>query len=1206
MNAMQTLFTYAQAKSLAVAAAALLAVLALRWAWCVVCAERRRRGLARFLFGAALSLIVVCHVGGKTNSPPRGAAGGDVRVPVESPRSFGADVTNLAFTAISVASNAVSLDAAWPQGQLSDGAALDLFVKPRSWTNDWLWTLSHTVAQGETNAHFTVALADFASGTNLPGAMFFLLRDRASCASTMADADGDGLPDVYELHNGTNPYVADAALAPRLAVGGESTNTLRSALAASSPYSIISVAPGEYETSAPIYMPPHPVMLVAEGGYAVVRSTATSPGVFVLDSGQDGHTLFRGLYVVLATQAQGTYQAAFWCGGSLPWAGTAASATFEDVRIRALYPGVRHYGWHFYRYRPDAVSISNCTVNAAGSTDICGVYSYDGPPMEVRSCTFANFPLHSAVYLQTSSGNVGGMSAEAEVLIEGSTFDMSFEGAWPLARFEYGTNFVVSMSRCIVPSDLLAPHEPDFSEGICVTNAGVAWCGIAPPGSPAADMEIGSVATTALGPAADADGDGLSDHDEAFVLGTDPWLRDSDGDGIPDGDELAHGTSPTDLGSFFRQVTAVLDCEAAPAGVTNFVAWGLSAAGWETNAVAFACGGVATNVFEVATTNETVYVKAYCDLDGSGAFEADRDVLLVREVPPFPATSRFVFRFGDVDGDGVSDAQERQDGTDPYDKLNFRVSANVSVTLSDAADSVTNYIEWGGAGSASFVSGPLTLYVEDTVTNGVLTVRCWRDLDRDGTFSEAADAVYERLIAVPCPPGAVVIAVGDADGDGVFDSEEAAEGTSPNDARSCCFSMLAHVTGVFATTNSLVAVALFGTNVVSGPVSVATNEWTVDFGHLSTTNGERAAVRFWDDADGDGELGPAEPSTGLTLLPNGHWNAVTNRLPLGGFDIDADGIADYWEELHSGAGLSPTNAADALFDPDGDGLVNLHEYWADCDPLAYDGTNTALYAAVWAIDGRLTATNSEGRMRYYTQVGPDAIVANTNCWAADIPLGSQSPYNSSAGLFRSGTVISERHIVFAAHFPIPEGASLYFHASDGHVLTNSLAASVNVAGDIQLGILSNIVDTNFVHIAKVLPDDYASYVGTGKFLPALLLNRHDDCLVEEISDLTAKEMRLNRIVSGLRSSYSGKVFTNDSGNPAYIVFGNEPVLLFELHGGYGGDGVNGYVGMGGPALHMHKTMIQDAMDELCNQFSFPGCSLQEIDLSVYSRLPNER
>ena len=38
----QTLFTYAQAKPLAVAAAALLAVLALRWAWRIVCAERRR------------------------------------------------------------------------------------------------------------------------------------------------------------------------------------------------------------------------------------------------------------------------------------------------------------------------------------------------------------------------------------------------------------------------------------------------------------------------------------------------------------------------------------------------------------------------------------------------------------------------------------------------------------------------------------------------------------------------------------------------------------------------------------------------------------------------------------------------------------------------------------------------------------------------------------------------------------------------------------------------------------------------------------------------------------------------------------------------------------------------------------------------------------------------------------------------------------
>jgi formylglycine-generating enzyme required for sulfatase activity len=46
-------------------------------------------------------------------------------------------------------------------------------------------------------------------------------------------------------------------------------------------------------------------------------------------------------------------------------------------------------------------------------------------------------------------------------------------------------------------------------------------------------------------PAADSDGDGLTDGDEAR-LGTDPAKRDSDGDGKTDGDEVhRHGTDPT-------------------------------------------------------------------------------------------------------------------------------------------------------------------------------------------------------------------------------------------------------------------------------------------------------------------------------------------------------------------------------------------------------------------------------------------------------------------------------------------------------------------------------------------------------------------------------------------------------------------------------------------------------------------------------------
>ena len=66
------------------------------------------------------------------------------------------------------------------------------------------------------------------------------------------------------------------------------------------------------------------------------------------------------------------------------------------------------------------------------------------------------------------------------------------------------------------------------------------------PGTLGGPLASASALAATTDPTLDADGDGLTDAQEA-VLGTSPNLVDTDGDGFSDAEELARGSSPTNL-----------------------------------------------------------------------------------------------------------------------------------------------------------------------------------------------------------------------------------------------------------------------------------------------------------------------------------------------------------------------------------------------------------------------------------------------------------------------------------------------------------------------------------------------------------------------------------------------------------------------------------------------------------------------------------
>ncbi|MBQ3289463.1 MAG: hypothetical protein IJH50_08665 [Kiritimatiellae bacterium] len=987
------------------------------------------------VFLGFVAIVTVCaQKPAGTNAPPQGVSHTDVVQ--QSPRSSGEleqEVTNLCFTAITVSSNSVTLSLAWPTNLFTDGGHIDFFAKTNSLFGRWEWIGCQAVEAADTNLTVTLLSGDFAEVTNIPSAAFFSMRDRASDAATMRDWDGDGIPDVYELNNGANPYLPDAMSTPRLTVGdGCDFADLADALNASEPYSVIELSAGEHQLWDWIVMPKHPVLLTGpDGGYAVIRSKASIAAVLI-DGGQTCEMMFRNMILVL--ERKGNFQAGFWVGGNLPWSGVGASPMFENVRIRAPNPDTLYYGWHYYRDDSGTSIVSNCVMNSAGATWVTGVYSYGGPEVVVADCDFVNFSVTNGNYV---------------------------------TYFRSGANIV---AECVAPE------------------SGLSWAGYPLDGE--------------YSMAKDSDGDGLSDYDEIFVQNTDPWLSDSDCDGVTDSQEVDEGTDPCSIVSFLRHVTVVVTADDTLAGVTNYVAWGVAAHGWETNSMAMFSGPQGSNEFLVANSSEDVYAKAYRDMNRNGIYDQGADILLVQAIPA-SATPCIRLAFGDVDGDGVSDIQERLDGTDPYDAGNFHLVCIVVFFNSDGAASVTNYgacgmdAGWTSAGAVAFVE-TVVVDVDEVVTNGFTYAKCLRDFNADGEHSEGDDVLYVFKLMRTDNGKTVTVAIGDRDGDGLQDGEEIADETDPENALNYCLNLTLVEKGVFSTTNSLTVEIKADGQTVYGPELATNRTWEADAGHVVVTNGGIYAY-FWDDANSNGVRDTEEVYVSQRLIPNGHDNSITNTLPKGMFDRDGDGILDWWEVLHVDAGLSPINAADAWLDPDGDGLINLHEYWADCNPFVPDGSNTVLSVMARSVDDRLTMSSTGRIMKFSDNLY--GYTLNTNCWAYGIDTSCASPRNSWYGSCKAGTAVTRRHIVLANHYPLRIGDHLSFLGTNDVSYSRTIIATSRVADtDIFVCLLGSDLPES-VNPAKLLPQNYQNYIGTGRGIPGLMFDCCERAIVSEFGVL---------------------------------------------------------------------------------------------------------
>ncbi|MDC1011789.1 gliding motility-associated C-terminal domain-containing protein [Flavobacteriaceae bacterium] len=506
--------------------------------------------------------------------------------------------------------------------------------------------------------------------------------------------------------------------------------------------------------------------------------------------------------------------------------------------------------------------------------------------------------------------------------------------------------------------------------------------------------------------AADCDGDGVTNGQEV-TDGTDPtdgcsytasnitlnqssaWRDlDCDQDGVTNGQELTDGTDPKDTCSYnaANQVIAnvgatwnAADCDGDSVTNGQEVIEGTSPTD--------TCSYTLAN-FNVASTTAT-WQNADCDQDGVPNSQENTDGTDPKDTCDYDVNNQVLANVGatwnaaDCDSDGVTNGQEVIDNTgtsSPCDFVTENITGSVSATLDCDGDSVPNAQElidgtdpksscdylianfnvasvtatWDaldcdGDGVINGTEKGITDYHDDcsfTTASITVSVTSTSDCDGDGVTNAQEDIdntdpkdecsfTDASITIVPTTPK-------DCDGDGVLDTDEEIDGTDANDI--CDFVFASQSTSTIALWATL---DCDGDGVTNGDeITDGTNPKEV-CNYLSTSVSSTLVSETWNlaDCDGDGVTNGDESDDFTDPLDPCYFDfnlqTVSPTTAWNNLDCDGDGVTNGDELTDNSNPLfscdfiveSITVTVTSNLDCDADGVSNANEYIDGTDPL---------------------------------------------------------------------------------------------------------------------------------------------------------------------------------------------------------------------------------------------------------------------------------
>lgn len=573
----------------------------------------------------------------------------------------------------------------------------------------------------------------------------------------------------------------------------------------------------------------------------------------------------------------------------------------------------------------------------------------------------------------------------------------------------------------------------------------------------------------------------------------------------------------------------------------------------------------------------------------------------------------------DTDNDIISDCKEISDGTDPLDSLNYRIAVHgvVSNQTGNPAPVLVSFsVGSGGWNAAEAVSaeadGSYALdMLVDGMTNAPYVYACC-DYNSNAV-PDALEQIYAKQLSVTGDVCRLDFLLRDFDGDGVPDWEEIGLGTDPANPSNYIVTFQGTVTNttLFSQLN-LVAGYGFQTNGQALlAVSAVDTNGAFAFPAYAGTATNALWLHVFDDIDTNEAINAGEAFVSHLIAMTGSVTHIQVTLSDANNDKDKDDMFDFWEARN---GLCWTNAADAALNPDNDRYVNLHEYWIQGNPMGFTtNANYAIIDAIQAVDDRIAGLNPTNSLRIFSLQDHDTTnyVRNPACWAADIDLTCCSPWNSyqdanGGGVNRAGTLISPIHVLFAAHYDqIPTNGHyvLRFVDQQNQVIERSLIAKEKIVdldgnpSDLTVGLLNADVPGDHISFAKVLPYEFGEYLRDGKYIPVVRLDQEEKATVGDLRTICKKDtipdydaFFCSCMIPSfpMRLHFFEDVIIGDSGNPAFIILLNQPVLLTVWTGPGGG---------WGSSVFWYKESINAAMSRLGG-----GYILTEIDLAGFKKL----